>query len=155
MFHITWYDFHGRVQSLCLTKGRLGRWLACSCAPAVTMHTTGQSSKCRALSWDFQGNWSSYCFAWKHLMIKCRNPRATSGAAGLSVEEGQKHSWGWESLCTLFLLIIQSLWKRLCWGKQYTLELKCVLWKSEMYAWTHRFNSLLPLRKPFGISWKL
>lgn len=38
MFHITWYSFNGRVQCLCLMKGRvacewLGRWLSCSCAP--------------------------------------------------------------------------------------------------------------------------
>lgn len=66
----------------------LGDGCPVAVSPAVTTLTTEQPSKSLALSWAFQET-----PAWSE-SYKMQKPGATSGVAGLSVKQGQEHSWG-------------------------------------------------------------
>lgn len=91
--HISWYSFNRKIQCLCLMKlhvSDLGNGCPVAASPAITTLTTEQPSKSHDLSWAFQVTTALP-------KAKCRNHGATSGVAGLSLE--QEHSWGWQSLC--------------------------------------------------------
>lgn len=83
--------------------------------------------------------------------VKGRNPGAASGVAGLSGQQEQEHSWGWQSLCvSCSCSSFKAFGEKPCQGEKESLS--CFLGKSEMNTWTHGFNSLLPLRILFGLT---